>query len=271
MTLDRGEGPPLLLIPGIQGRWEWIGDALDLLAARHRVFGFSLGDVPCDGAFDRWVAHIDRLLPAAAGRVGVVGISFGGLVAACYAARRPDRVSRLILVSTPPPGWRLDPRLARYARHPRLALPLFALRAARSFLPETAAALPGWRSRVAFAARNTARAARWPVSPSKMAAWVGEWARNADRLAAEFRRIPAETLLITGERDLDRVVPVERSLEYLDLIAGARHATLPRTGHVGLLTRPADFAALVSRFATGTLPGQIPRTESAENLERRCS
>ena len=47
---------------------------------------------------------------------------------------------------------------------------------------------------------------------------------------------------------LTAVVPVASSLEYLDLIPGARHTVLPDTGHIGLVTRPRQFAAVVTRF-----------------------
>jgi pimeloyl-ACP methyl ester carboxylesterase len=56
---------------------------------------------------------------------------------------------------------------------------------------------------------------------------------------------------MTGEPHLDRVVPVSSTLEYVKLIAGARHVTLPRTGHMGLMLRPEVFAEAVSAFVAG--------------------
>ena len=61
-------------------------------------------------------------------------------------------------------------------------------------------------------------------------------------------RSAAPTLIVTGERGLDRVVPVEVTREYVDMIPGARHTTLDRTGHLGSITRPDAFAALVRDF-----------------------
>ena len=38
MTIvDVGSGPPVILVPGIQGRWEWMKPAVDALSARCRV------------------------------------------------------------------------------------------------------------------------------------------------------------------------------------------------------------------------------------------
>ena len=79
-----------------------------------------------------------------------------------------------------------------------------------------------------------------------MARCVRAW--EAQDLTADVRRITAPTLVVTGEPDLDRVVPVASSLEYLSLIPGSHHVTLDRTGHLGLVIRPGEFAALVTDF-----------------------
>ena len=57
-----GSGPLLVLIPGIQGRWEWMAPAIRSLARHFTVATFSLGDVSGPGLFDRWTDRIDELL-----------------------------------------------------------------------------------------------------------------------------------------------------------------------------------------------------------------
>src|SRR5512143_2988650 len=106
-----GSGPPLVLIPGIQGRWQWMRPAVRELAKRFRVATFSLTPVAStDGAsFDAQLGQVAAALDALrAQRAVVCGVSYGGLVALRFAVVQPDRVSALVLVSTPGPTWKPD-------------------------------------------------------------------------------------------------------------------------------------------------------------------
>ena len=47
--IDRGSGPPLVLIPGLQGRWEYLRPAVDALSSCFRVLTFSLDADDLDG------------------------------------------------------------------------------------------------------------------------------------------------------------------------------------------------------------------------------
>jgi pimeloyl-ACP methyl ester carboxylesterase len=67
-------------------------------------------------------------------------------------------------------------------------------------------------------------------------------------IASDCRRIAAPTLVVTGESELDWVVPVSQTAGYARLIPGARHLVLERTGHLGTISRPATFAQAVARF-----------------------
>jgi pimeloyl-ACP methyl ester carboxylesterase len=88
-----------------------------------------------------------------------------------------------------------------------------------------------------------------PVSIGAMA----ERARltTSDGAARDCACITAPTLIITGEPHLDRVVPVESSAEYERLIPNARRVMLRGTGHLGSMTRPRKFAALIRAFFEG--------------------
>ncbi len=89
-------------------------------------------------------------------------------------------------------------------------------------------------------ARHVARIVRYPASPRWMAGRVALWLESD--VWSSCQGITAPTFILTGEPALDRVVPVESTLDYLTAISHARHAVLPRTGHLGLVTRPEAFA-----------------------------
>ena len=120
------------------------------------------------------------------------------------------------------------------------------MRAVTRLAPELASAMPGWGARLRFGAGYAARAVRYPASPRQMATVVDEWRRTD--LTATIGKITAPTLVVTGEDNLDRVVPVASTLEYLSIIPGAVHARIPGTGHIGFLSKPGEFATLVSDF-----------------------
>ena len=251
--IDVGRGPAIVLIPGIQGRWEWMSPAIDALSQTHRVLSFSLGDpiVPAerDGTepFHGWMAAIDEILDRAVeSRAAIVGVSFGGLIAARYAARRPERTAALVLVSAPRPTWRPSAWDRLFIRYPRLARPAFLARGCFRLIPEIFVANSTWLARLKFGAEYAGRAIRSPLSPPQMARWVRQWMTTDVR--DDCRAIRTPTLLITGEPHLDRVVPVSSTLAYLELICGARHCVLEGTGHVGLVSKPREFARLVGEF-----------------------
>jgi len=81
------------------------------------------------------------------------------------------------------------------------------------------------------------------------------------RIEAELSHVKVPTMIVTGEESLERVVPPRMTREYLAIWPHARVETLARTGHLGVLTRPEEFAAVVSAFASG---GAISESRSGE-------
>jgi pimeloyl-ACP methyl ester carboxylesterase len=240
---------PIVIIPGIQGHWEWMRPAIEALrSGGGQVSTFSLNEEDGTGdPFDQWMVKIDQLIDAAAShRVVLIGVSFGGLVAARYAARHPQRVAALVLVSTPSPRMRLGRFEHLLIRHPLATLPLFALRGVSRLAPEVIAAKSSWPARISFAMSYGWQVMAKPVAPRTMARWAQAW--QATDLVSECERLTMPTHVITGEPQLDRVVPVRSTLDYLTLIPGATAARLAHTGHVGLVSRPHDFSALVGEF-----------------------
>ena len=252
--VDRGVGVPVVVVPGVQGRWEWMAPAIDALARRCRVITFSLADEPsCGAAFDEsrgfwsYVDQVSRALDiAGVERAAICGVSYGGLIAAAFAARYPDRSESLVLVSALPPTWTPNRRVRFYLRAPRLLTPLFMVASLRLY-GEIAAA-HGGRMRGAPAGISHAwRVLTHMFSPSRMARRVELLASVNLQQACAGLTLP--TLLVTGEPELERVVPVASTREYAALAPSSRTEVIPRTGHLGLITRPELFASLVSGFA----------------------
>jgi pimeloyl-ACP methyl ester carboxylesterase len=243
---------PLVLIPGIQGRWEWMQPAIDELAKEWRVIPCSLPGEPgaassMDGSFDSFVDCLDGVLDAAGvERAVICGVSFGGLIALRYATRRPARTEALILVSTPGPRWKLQPHLVRYMKWPTLSSPLFFAGAFGRFWPELRVTYPDARQRMRFCAAAMSRVLAAPAIPSRMSQRAQLAARET--FEGDCACVKAPTLVITGERNLDRVVKYDETLDYVSLIEGARCQLLEHTGHLGIISAPDRFAALVSRF-----------------------
>lgn len=243
-VLERGEGPTVVLIPGIQGRWEWMRPAVDALAKRCRLITFSLG--PATSAADT-IAEIDAAIDRAHVNGAVIcGVSLGGIVALRYALERPDRARGIVLVSTPGPRWEANARQAYFAKHWAAAAPLFALNAVMVMMPEVVRARGGVLRGLLYATRHGMRVLLHPTSPRRMKERYDLWL--AAKQGEDYSRVAAPTLIVTGERDLDRVVPVDGTLEYAGLIRGARVERLENTGHIGLVTRPERFAEIVANF-----------------------
>jgi pimeloyl-ACP methyl ester carboxylesterase len=224
-----------------------MGPAIEALSRRHRVLSFSLNEVNGEPAFETWDRYIDNLLDRTGlGRAALVGVSFGGLVAARYAVARRDRVTALVLVSSPGPDFPIGERRLSYVEHPvRSAIP-FAISGIRNLVPEIVSSARTWPARGRLLAHHLSRVVRYPASPRRMATWVRAWQSTPDAIDCASIRVP--TLVITGEAHLDRVVPTSSTLRYLDLIAGATHVTLDGTGHIGLICKPDAFADVVGRF-----------------------
>lgn len=249
-----GSGPPLVVIPGIQGRWEWMKPALRELQKHCRTVSYTLaGDIGSSAkfnpelGFENYLDQLDDVLTRTGlERAALCGVSYGGFIALRYAARHPERVSSLIFASSPAPGWTPTDRQRKYVSHPWRSSPAFVVNAPLRLWPEIHAAYDKWSDRVRFSARHGARVLAAPILPPVMAARVT--LQQAIDFAPDCEQVKAPTLVVTGEDHLDKIVPAEITRRYRELIPGAQYARLERTGHIGLLTHPQRFAEIVTGF-----------------------
>ena len=271
--VDRGHGPPLVLVPSLHGRWEYLRPAVDALAESFRVVSFALVGEPRAGlrpprGLDDFADQIERTMDdCGIGTAVICGVSFGGLAALRFVARRPERASALILVSTPGPTWQMKPRHGLYARWPWIFAPLFIAETPWRLWPEIAAAIPNGGQRASFVWSQLRTLVQAPLSLLRMAAR----ARLVDAAdpAADCGRISVATLVVTGEPSLDQVVSAAGTAEYVRFIRGARAIRIARTGHLGSITRPREFASAVRAFALEALGAPPTRPDDLGLGHRR--
>ena len=185
----------------------------------------------------RLVLQMDHL---GVGRAHFVGLSLGGLVGMWLAAKHPDRVDRLVLVSTTP---RFNAPEAYRDR-------AVAVRAHGTGHIATAA-MARWFTQPAAPA-NAGTVARYSAMLSGIDpqgyAYCCEAVADAD-LRPEVARICAPTLVVAGAND--PVVPPEVAVAGATGIAGAVMVVLPGAAHLVNVEQPAAFNDAVVRHLAG--------------------
>jgi pimeloyl-ACP methyl ester carboxylesterase len=254
---ETGSGPPLLLLHGLGGTWEYWSRAMELLAGSARCIaldlpGFGGSDMPAGGfSLDSASDGLAAALRALGGAPAVVcGHSLGGPLAARLAIRHPDAVSRLVLVGpsglAPASPWqhralRAVPAYNLLQRAPfaweRWLLPIAPLR--RAFLgllvDNTSSIDPALVRSILQGARH-ARA----ITPAVQASFE-------TRLDDDAPLVSAPISAIWGERD--RMVPPRDSEILKRVVPSAEIHFLPGCGHLPMVERPEAFSTLLRRVA----------------------
>ncbi|RSM64518.1 transcriptional regulator [Actinoplanes sp. ATCC 53533] len=255
-----GTGPPLLKAANwmthLDLEWttpvwsHWLnGLARDRELIRYDERGCGLSDweVP-SFTFDDWVDDLETMVEALGlDRFPLLGVSQGGAVAVAYAARRPERVSRLILAGAYARGRQVRARddAERDAAAVDLELarvgwgnqdPRFLQVFASQFLPDGTP--QDWQDFTAFQRRTT--------SPANGVRFLEEFARiDVSDIA---HRVQCPTLILHS-RD-DARVPAAQASELAALIADSRLVLLDSRNHLLTATEPAwaEFLSHIDAF-----------------------
>jgi pimeloyl-ACP methyl ester carboxylesterase len=277
-----GSGPPVVLVHGmINSSRHWEAVALRL-AASHTVIAPDLighGDSATPRGDYSLGAHaaVIRDVLAAIGidRATVVGHSLGGGVAMQFFYQFPQRVERLVLVSSGGLGHQVSP-LLRTAALPG-ASALLALAAHERVLDALDAGGERLRARgrsKGVYLQAVARALRPLQQPGAREAFVhtlrsvidvrGQRVSATDRLYL-LARMP--TLIVWGERD--HTIPIEHGRAAHAAIPHSRFATLPRAAHFPHLEDPEGLSAVLLDFLASTQPARLDEADWADLLAPR--
>jgi pimeloyl-ACP methyl ester carboxylesterase len=272
VELGSGAGRPIVFVHGIAGNWQnWL-ENLPRFAQERRVlaldlpgFGASddLSDEPSMSGYGQAVEEFcDRL---ELGPVALVGNSMGGFIAAETTIQFPERVERLVLVSSAgmtTSELRQEPILA--------ASRALAMGGARS-AAEIRMAVTRPRLRHAIFSVIVRHPSR--IRPDILF----EISRGAGRdafvpvmkaiLEYDFReRLPdirCPTLIVWGEKDA--IIPAGDAYEYERLIPGTQPVVMMEdTGHIPMVERPRTFNDEVFEFLAGPPPQQGIADETGE-------
>ena len=248
-TSVRGSGPPLLLITGLGASLD-IGEPFERALTARGLQAVSF-DAPGIGQSSHYAwprrmrgiaSTVERMVDALGyPEVDVLGVSLGGVVAQQLARQAARRVRRLVLAATGPglggvpgsPGVLLalaTPR--RYHQpeyHRRIAGRVYGGEARRD--PD--ALLDGSRAGL--------------ITPPSIRGYLSQiYAISAWTSLPWLRTLRQPTLVLAG--DDDPIVPLVNGHILARCIPRARLHVVRGGGHLFLLERPAEAAALISAF-----------------------
>ena len=241
---ELGKGRPILFLhPGHPaGRLDPAAPILELLAQKRRIIapthpGFGTEAAPAEltTVDDLAYLYLDLMEAMDLRDCAVVGVSFGGWIAAEMAVKTVERMSHLVLANAV--GIKAGNRESRdiadiYAvTDKQLAELVYADPAAMTRDLKTLS-----ESSLIAMARSREATGRYGWTPYM----------HDPKLKGRLRRIHIPTLVLWGEAD--RVVTQDYGRAFAAAIGGARFETLADAGHFPHLERPAAFAQAVMDF-----------------------
>jgi pimeloyl-ACP methyl ester carboxylesterase len=259
-----GNGPVLLLIHGMGGRYQNWESVTESLARRYTVVA---PDLPGHGASDPGAGDYslgalatvlrDLLLALGHDRATLVGHSLGGGIAMQLAYQFPELAERLVLVSS----GGLGPEVS-------LILRAAALPGADLFVKTTAG--PAGKAGAALTrglavaglrpTADVAEVARGYASlgdPDRRAAFlatlrsvIGARGQRVDASDRLYLAAGIPVLIVWGARD--PIIPVRHAERAHKAIAGSRLEIFDGVGHLPQLEAPARFVTVLERFLEDT-------------------
>ena len=236
-----GSGQPLLVLHHDIGTLDRL-PFYDALAARFDVIvphhpGWGKSERPHWLRHPRDIAAIYAWLLAELDLPGVslVGLGFGGWIAAEMASQAPTAYQSLVLVGAmgikPPEGDILDQAIVSYIDYPR----------------------SGFHDEAAFAAVygdvSTDQLEAWDIAREMSFRTAWKPYMYSQTLPHLMGGVRASTLIIWG--DDDRIVPISAGQAYAKALREATFTTIPACGHYAEMEKPDVVATLTTDFLSG--------------------
>ncbi|MEU3485574.1 alpha/beta fold hydrolase [Streptomyces massasporeus] len=267
-----GDGPPLLCLPG--GPMQdsvYLGDLGGLTAHRTLIRldlrGTGHSTVPRDPASyrcDRQVGDVEALrAELGLERVDLLGHSAGANLAVLYAARHPERVGQLALVTPSVFAVGLDitaeDRLetARLRRDEPWFAPAYAsleaVTSGRAAPADWDAVAPFWFGRWDDEAREFRVAEQRQRNDEAAALYASEGAFESEGTRADLAAFTAPVLVLAGEYDV--AAPVRVMKEYAGLFPHADLVVQSGAGHFPWRDGPEAFVTALAAFRDQVVAG----------------
>src|SRR5207253_1309865 len=240
-----GEGPPLVVVPGLAGGFGLLGPLARLLSDHFRVISYQLrGEDDCFALRRRFglqdlVADLAEFLDwHCLERPALLGVSFGGVLALEFAARFSHRIRALAVQGA---GARFERGLLQAVAG--LVLARYPLPSDNPFVNQFFNLLFGSRQRPGPLFEFVTRQC-WQTDQSVMAHRF-QLVEHFD-VHKRLQSVRVPTLALTGNRDL---LVSEQSLNELCMgIQACRRVNLAGCGHLAFVTHPERVAKEVSQF-----------------------
>ena len=254
-----GQGPPLVLVPGIASTYRGYTLTLNRLSERFRTITYDYpGEHPDDGARLRKIKHNDLAADVGGlldhlglGRAFLFGLSFGSTVVLKAIHDDPRRFPKAVVQGA-------------FARRTFTGAERLALKFGR-LMPGTSARLPlretilAYNNKMHFPREIEDR---WPFYVEQNGLTpIGPLAARLDLLSKLdlrplLREVRVETLVLQGNED--RIVSRKYFEELCDSLPNSRGVIMPMVGHQPHYTHAEGLAQAVTEWCLPCAPGGCP-------------
>lgn len=247
---ESGNGEPLLIISGLAADLRSLAAVVPSLAKRYRVIifdnrGAGQTETPAGPYTTPLLADdVVKLMDALAiPQAHIIGHSMGGAIAQQMALKNPQRINRLILMST----FIKSPVRTQLVINSTLGM----LRHGSAISLIAAANLP-WLYSSAFLQdeeKMVAALDQMIYNPTTITVQGYEnqaYACNTHDTSQQLHHIKIKTLVVCGDDDL--MAPAEQAEKIAAMIPKAQLTIMPTVGHIPHIENPTAYVSIVTDF-----------------------